>query len=254
LGLDWYDFKWRFYEPALGRFFTQDRLAEKFAYMSPYQFCSNSPIWMKELDGLEGIKYTDADGVKTIEKNVVVLTEQNKPIPKGASSKQVKKINRQNKNINVRNQNKVNRVSSQLNQAFGNAKDSKGNKVNFSFNISTQQVAHPNEPGLATAMNIGKSNGVVSSTLAIDGKTNLKASAAVITNIDAAIPGNTQGNIQVIAGSEFDNSIAHEVGHTLLITGESEDTYPNGSLMNYPARGLVSGEEVDKMWDQAYEK
>ena len=55
INLDWYDFKWRYYDPQIGRFFTQDRLAEKFAYMSPYQFCSNNPISKIELDGLEGI-------------------------------------------------------------------------------------------------------------------------------------------------------------------------------------------------------
>jgi len=117
LGL--YDFKYRFYDPQLGRFFTQDRLAEKFAYMSPYQFCSNSPIWLKELDGLEGIKYTE-NGVETIEKNIVVLTEQRKVIPQNADQKTIDKITKQNGRIDSRNEAKINGVREELNNFYGN--------------------------------------------------------------------------------------------------------------------------------------
>ena len=48
------DFKWRFSDPILGRFFTIDRLAEKFYYLSTFQFASNDPINKVEIDGLEG--------------------------------------------------------------------------------------------------------------------------------------------------------------------------------------------------------
>ena len=51
------DFKWRFSDPILGRFFTIDRLAEKFSNISTYQFASNDPINKVELDGLEGVPY-----------------------------------------------------------------------------------------------------------------------------------------------------------------------------------------------------
>ena len=37
-GLEEYDFRYRFYDPQLGIFRSQDRLADKFAYMSPYEF------------------------------------------------------------------------------------------------------------------------------------------------------------------------------------------------------------------------
>jgi len=252
-GLDWYDFKWRFYDPALGRFFTQDRLAEKFAYMSPYQFCSNNPIWLKELDGLEGIKYTDADGVKTIEKNVVVLTEQHKDIPKGATQKQVDRITRQNKNIDTRNAEKVSTVTNQLNAVYGNAKNSSGEQVNFKFNITTKAVDNPTKADFSQARQIGNANGIKSSTMAIDGKTPLTAPAAVITDINSTMPGLCTGNIMVEASTQ-DNAIAHETGHTLLTTGQNEDTFPNGAVMNYPAQGYVSRDEVDLMWNQAYDK
>ena len=55
LGLNWQDFNWRHYDPATARFFGVDRLAEKFVYLTDYQFASNNPTSKIELDGLEGI-------------------------------------------------------------------------------------------------------------------------------------------------------------------------------------------------------
>ncbi|WP_338868698.1 DUF6443 domain-containing protein [Spirosoma sp. SC4-14] len=55
--LGWIDFNWRHYDPALARFVTVDKLAEKFPYLTTYQFASNDPIGKIELDGLEGIHY-----------------------------------------------------------------------------------------------------------------------------------------------------------------------------------------------------
>ena len=42
--LNWYDFGARFYDPALGRFFTQDAYAEKYLDLSSYQYGANNPI------------------------------------------------------------------------------------------------------------------------------------------------------------------------------------------------------------------
>jgi len=47
------DFNWRFADVSIGRFFVVDRLAEKFAHLTPYQFASNNPVGKIELDGLE---------------------------------------------------------------------------------------------------------------------------------------------------------------------------------------------------------
>jgi RHS repeat-associated protein len=53
LGLKWNSFAWRNYDPALGRFFSIDPLAEKYSFMSPYQFSSNQPVHAPELEGME---------------------------------------------------------------------------------------------------------------------------------------------------------------------------------------------------------
>jgi RHS repeat-associated protein len=52
-GLEWYDYKNRFYDNQIGRFFVQDRLANEYVYYSPYQFAGNQVPNAIDLDGLE---------------------------------------------------------------------------------------------------------------------------------------------------------------------------------------------------------
>jgi RHS repeat-associated protein len=59
LGLNWSSFKWRNYDPALGRFFNIDPLAEKYSFMTPYQFASNQPVHAPELEGMENVAPID---------------------------------------------------------------------------------------------------------------------------------------------------------------------------------------------------
>lgn len=51
-GLEEYDFRYRFYDQQLGVFHNQDRLADKFAYMSPYQFCITCKLSKNTSTGL----------------------------------------------------------------------------------------------------------------------------------------------------------------------------------------------------------
>ncbi len=53
LDLGWIQFKWRNYDPAIGRFFNVDPLASEFVYNSPYAFAENRVINGVELEGLE---------------------------------------------------------------------------------------------------------------------------------------------------------------------------------------------------------
>lgn len=52
-GLDWYDYKHRFLDNQIGRFFGIDGLADKYPFYSPYQFAGNEPTRAIDLDGLE---------------------------------------------------------------------------------------------------------------------------------------------------------------------------------------------------------
>ena len=49
--LDLYDYGARMYDPALGRFHTQDRFAEKYESITPYQYGANNPILYIDING-----------------------------------------------------------------------------------------------------------------------------------------------------------------------------------------------------------
>ena len=50
-GLNWYDYGERHYDAALGRFTTNDRFAEKYYSMSPYQYGANNPVNNIDVNG-----------------------------------------------------------------------------------------------------------------------------------------------------------------------------------------------------------
>ena len=53
LGLGWYDYGARWYDAAVGRFPCIDPLAERFAWVSPYNYAENEPIGHVDLWGLQ---------------------------------------------------------------------------------------------------------------------------------------------------------------------------------------------------------
>jgi RHS repeat-associated protein len=52
-GTTTYDYGFRIYNPALGRFLSVDPLAKSYPWYTPYQFAGNKPIIAIDLDGLE---------------------------------------------------------------------------------------------------------------------------------------------------------------------------------------------------------
>lgn len=55
---NFYDYGFRVNDPRIGRFLSVDPLTQKFPMLTPYQFASNNPIQMIDLDGLEGVVAT----------------------------------------------------------------------------------------------------------------------------------------------------------------------------------------------------
>ena len=51
------NYGFRIDDPRLGRFLSVDPLAAEYAMLTPYQYASNSPIWMLDIDGLEGVPF-----------------------------------------------------------------------------------------------------------------------------------------------------------------------------------------------------
>ena len=52
---NWLAFKWRNYDPTIGRFFGVDILADKYQYQTPYAFSENKVINYVEWEGLEAV-------------------------------------------------------------------------------------------------------------------------------------------------------------------------------------------------------
>ncbi|WP_430906557.1 hypothetical protein [Maribacter sp. 2-571] len=59
LGLNIHEWKYRISDPAIGRFWQVDPLAEDYSYQSPYNFSENRVIDSRELEGLERIYAAD---------------------------------------------------------------------------------------------------------------------------------------------------------------------------------------------------
>lgn len=51
LGMGWMDYGARMYMADIGRFFTQDRFAEKYYSLAPYQYTSGSPVNFNDVNG-----------------------------------------------------------------------------------------------------------------------------------------------------------------------------------------------------------
>ena len=59
LGLDWYDYGFRWYDAELGRFPSVDPIADRFPFASSFNYAENSPIANIDLWGLQ--RYWTAD-------------------------------------------------------------------------------------------------------------------------------------------------------------------------------------------------
>ena len=257
LGLGWYDYGFRWYDPAVARFVSVDPLAESFPELTTYQYASNSPIQNIDLDGLEGLHYIEG-GQNVIEKNVVVIIQKLKPIPDNADAKTREKIGKKNANINRRNNRKVQAISGDL-ESFFNGSDGNGTQNTsgentvFKFNISTKAVEDPQRVTPTEGRKIANNNKVMSSDRLRHkrdkkGEANtgprIPIQAAVITSRSS---GGSHGAVSegvVNFGSVTapSGTVSHELGHLFGLP----DNNVSGSLMNSPPR-RISPQEVTEI-------
>ncbi|MEM1319061.1 MAG: RHS repeat-associated core domain-containing protein [Bacteroidota bacterium] len=65
-GLNWLDFGFRFYDPAIARFPSVDPIAEEFAFVTPFNYAENSPIANIDLWGLQSLSFNLKDEIKGV--------------------------------------------------------------------------------------------------------------------------------------------------------------------------------------------
>ena len=70
-GLAWYDNNARYYDPILGRFTTQDPLAEKYPWLSPYNHCANNPLKFIDPDGRDAQIIVKGNSI-TVNANIIL--------------------------------------------------------------------------------------------------------------------------------------------------------------------------------------
>jgi len=69
LGLGWYDYGFRWYDPAIGRFPSVDPVAEELPHRSMFQYAENDPISQIDLFGLMGSSPGDSTKLQPAPEN-----------------------------------------------------------------------------------------------------------------------------------------------------------------------------------------
>jgi RHS repeat-associated protein len=98
------DFVERGYDSRIGRFLSVDPYTHRFPYLTPYQFASNSPIVAVDVDGLEGVKYTDVKRKQiTVMVDMYYILETKEKKGSGMNQKEVDRTERNlNSELNKR--------------------------------------------------------------------------------------------------------------------------------------------------------
>ena len=72
-----YDYGFRIYNPAIGRFLSVDPLSPDYPWYTPYQFATNRPIDGIDLDGLEYFPSITPDGKRELEIRLMLVFQKN---------------------------------------------------------------------------------------------------------------------------------------------------------------------------------
>jgi RHS repeat-associated protein len=227
-----YDYGFRIYSPAIGRFLSVDPLTKSYPWFTPYQFASNTPVQAIDVDGKEGETYLETkieNGKeivlhRVIEVDVYVAITRNK--------------NDEGKNYFVKDASKDEKFKKAFTNDLashykdGKFKDKDGNPIVFKFNVESFDVGQTSVDDFKKNLR-DKEVGVLK-----DGEGNTIGIRGVViqqthindvkppVDAEATFPGGEAGDFSQPNGikindEQFDEeersyTVAHEVGHFML--------------------------------------
>ena len=247
------DYGARQYDPTIARWNGMDPMAEKIFSVSMYSYVINNPIGLLDKFGLEGVRYIDENGYKVIESNVVILQKKKIVIPDNASKRKRDRIKKKNERIDKKNKVFADKIKKSLNETYNNVKNSKGERVFFIFNFITISV-DKTSISVEKAKRIGNDNGIKTrEPLNNIGRPQENAMAAVFSwGRPTSFGARGEAAGPLIRLNDWDKkTIAHEMGHTLGLS-DNHNT-EDASLMTVKD-GPLSPEEVDTIWETAFDK
>lgn len=201
LGLNWYDYGSRNYQPDLGRWFNPDPLAEKYYPMSPYNYTANNPIRFVDYDG-------EDFGIEIDHKNKTIKITGNYYFSSNSDY----------------NENKA--ALAAWSKFTGSYETKDGETYSISFDLKGSVVA-PGSKAEAKAKNDPIGNFVTEESVDANFEAQYKKDGGTENPKD--VGGYTKGADEIYNKSSVANQQTreHEVGHTLGLD-ENE-----GGVMNY---------------------